>query len=468
MPRTPLRVLLAGVAACGCGMGTYTSWTSTSTTGDTTSHNEGTTDTARCGDGLAAEGEVCFQVERRASFLAPPVLLPGDFDGDGTREYYADEAFLGGHHWILREDPSAMTVMHEGWFGGGEPYDPFTTHGVYRASTADVDLDGKSDLLAFVQYSYWAGDAGDVAFCGIPMRARPGFQFIYDLLLCWEPDFDFPHETPDLFDGTFGDFDGDGKADLFFAPNIHHALNLYTDPGAPEKELFLFRQDLDLKPYALQDNVVTVAVDLDDDGRDDIVLADGLGRVWTFHSDPDGVLEFRAFTDTPVLPPKTGTLLARDVDADGIVDLVAGATRWMEGKQLPGQFAIARGTGDGRFELLAAWTAPSGPTETSSPFTARIFYVHLVLLDLDDSGYPALVYALREEKALVVHPQVARTLGGNPVVIPLDLEPRAIFADPQDDGTVDLLVSLAPDENGTENDPSDDIGPFIDRYRLAP
>ena len=40
--------------------------------------------------------------------------------------------------------------------------------------------------------------------------------------------------------------------------------------------------------------------------------------------------------------------------------------------------------------------------------------------------------------------------------------------EPQDGGSVDLLVSLRRDDGGTEDDESDDHGPFIDRYRLDP
>ena len=75
---------------------------------------------------------------------------------------------------------------------------------------------------------------------------------------------------------------------------------------------------------------------------------------------------------------------------------------------------------------------------------------------------------MRDDHTLVVHPQVGLTLGADPVVFPLDLEPAGVFADPQDDGTTDLLVSLWRDDGGTEDDKSDDRGPFIDRYRLDP
>ncbi|HEY8375513.1 MAG TPA: VCBS repeat-containing protein, partial [Nannocystis sp.] len=278
---------------------------------------------------------------------------------------------------------------------------------------------------------------------------------------------EFENEDPDHFDGTFADLDGDGAPELVFAPNIHHAYVLSIDrDGAPGK-MFYLKQNIDLKPFAFKDNIVTVAVDLDADGRDDILFADGLGRVWTFHSGPDGLLTFHKSTEAPVLPPMAGTVLAQDIDADGIIDLVAANTKRDAGKLLPSQFAIARGTGDGRFEPLASWTTSVGATQTSSPWGPQLCYVHLVLLDLDGSGYPALVYALPDERSLVIHPQVALTLGAEPVVIPLDHEPFGVFAAPQDDGSVDLLVSLHND-NGTPYDFSDDIGPFIDRYRLDP
>lgn len=176
----------------------------------------------------------------------------------------------------------------------------------------------------------------------------------------------------------------------------------------------------------------------------------------------------RTLTDTPVLPPLAGTVLARDVDGDGHIDLVGAAAVWKMGQLLPGELAIARGDGVGGFTPMAAWTAPEGPTQTSSDLGPQLCYVHLVLLDLDASGYPALIYALPGSRTLVVHPQVGRTLGAEPLELPLDLAPAGIFADPQDDGTVDLLVSLDYDDHGTKDDESDDLGPFIDRYRVDP
>ncbi len=59
-------------------------------------------------------------------------------------------------------------------------------------------------------------------------------------------------------------------------------------------------------------------------------------------------------------------------------------------------------------------------------------------------------------------------IGGEAIELPLDLQPVGIFADRQDDGTVDLLVSLYRDDQGTADDESDDRGPFIDRYRVDP
>ena len=417
-----------------------------------------------CGDGIPVAGEVCFTVERRTVEIpSPEVLLPGDFDGDGKREYYADDASLGGDYRILAESPGAMTTLHEGRFAGEEGLN----HAVYRASARDIDLDGLTDLLPFMQYHYWSGHVESWAFGAVPLRTRPGFRFVYELLLFSGLDFGYD-EPPGRFDGTFGDFDGDGLAELVFALNLHRGWVLYVEPGAEDGDLFHTEQHLDLTSFAAQDNIVTVAVDLDGNGRDDLVVADGIGRIWTLYSDPDGLLVPRTLTDAPVLPAMAGTVLAQDVDRDGNVDLVSAATKRDAGQLLPGEVVVARGDGEGGFERIASWTTSTGATQTSSPWGPQICYVHLVLLDLDGSGYPALVYALPDEHTLVVHPKVGLTLGAEPVVFPLDLEPAGVFADPREDGTVDLLVSLRRDDNGTEKDESDDRGPFIDRYRLDP
>lgn len=418
----------------------------------------------RCGDSFVVDGEVCLRAERKSAAIGGGVFLPGDFDGDGDRDYYVDGEGLSGRYWVVHEAPDSWNVVLRDEFRGEDGLD----HAVYRASARDFDGDGFTDLLTLMQYEYWSYDVGAIAFGGIVLHNRPGYQFDYELQLFWEYDPDFHLQAENRFDGQYGDFDGDGATELLFAPNVHKAYVFRVEPGAPAGELFQLEQELDLKPFAAQDNIVTVVVDLDGDERDDLVLVDGVGRVWTFHSDEQGVLAPGIMTDSPVLPPMVGTVLARDLDHDGIVDLVGARTWYVVGVQQPGDFAIARGDSGGRFSRLAAWTAAGGPTHTHPPWGPDTYYVHLVLLDLDASGYPALVYALPKSRKLVVHPQVGRTLGAEAVELALDLEPAGIFADPQDDGTVDLLVSLWSDDNGTEDDESDDVGPFIDRYRVDP
>jgi len=450
-------LLLLGLLA-GCGEDATMTPSSSSTTPSTTTTTM--TTPPQCGDDIPDDGEVCFQVERKAGGRIPGVLVAGDFNGDGQRDFYSDRGGLGGEYVILAEEPHAMTVIHEGRFAGKDNQD----HAVYRASARDIDEDGFTDLLTLMQYNYLSGDTGGWAFGAIVLHTRPGYQFDEELKLFWEYDIGF-QEPENRFDGAFGDFDGDGVPEVVFVPNLHRGYVWYVEPGAAPGELFRLDYHLDFGAFAAQDNIVTVVVDLDADGRDDLVLVDGLGRVWTHYSDPEGVLVPRTLTDTPVLPPLVGTVLARDVDGDGYIDLVGATTRRIMGQLSPGELGIARGDGNGGFTPMAAWTAPEGPTQTSSPYGPQLCYVHLVLLDLDASGYPALIYALPGSRTLVVHPQVGRTLGAEPLEISLDLAPFGIFADPQDDGTVDLLVSLWDDAKA---DDSDDYRPFIDRYRIDP
>ncbi len=416
----------------------------------------------QCGDGFPVDGEVCFKVERLQTVVRPGVMQPGDFNGDGKRDYYITGGIWGGDYMILAPTPGAMVKIHEGRLAGKEGLD----HMVYRASARDIDDDGFTDLLTLMHYGKLSGDVAGVLFGAVLLRTRPGYQFDYELKAFWGSEMGFD-EPLDRFDAAFGDFDGDGAPELVFAANLHRAYVWYVEPDAAPGELLQFDYDLDLQAFAPQDNIVTVVVDLDANGRDDLVLVDGVGRVWTLYSDPQGVLVPRTLTDMPVLPPMAATVLARDVDGDGHIDLVGGTAAWKEGVLQPGELAIARGDGIGGFTSMAAWTAPEGLTQTVAPWGPGIGYVHLVLLDLDASGYPALIYTLPGSRTLVVHPQVGRTLGAEPLELPLDREPAGVFADPQDDGTIDLLVTLGSDDRGTA-DESDDRGPVIDRYRVDP
>lgn len=417
-----------------------------------------------CGDGTSVDGEVCLKVERKPTPIGGGVFLAGDFDGDGSRDYFVDGEGYSGNYRVTREGPHSWDVLYRGEFRGEDGLE----HTVYRASGRDFDGDGFTDLLALMQYEYWSYDVQAVAFGGIVLHARPEYQFDYERYLFWEYRPEYHGDPESRFDGAFADFDGDGATELVFAPNLHRAYVFRVRPDAPPEKLFELDQELDLSPFAARDNIVTVVVDLEGDGRDDLVLVDGFGRVWSMQSDAHGVLAPGALTDAPVLPPMAATVLARDVDRDGVVDLVGAATTFVAGQgQQPGEFAVARGETGGVFTQIAAWS-DAGPTQTKAPWGPGVCYVHLVLLDLDASGYPALVYALPESRKLVVHPQVGRTRGDEAIELPLDLEPAGIFADPQPDGSVDLLVSLWLDDNGTEDDPSDDRGPFIDRYRVDP
>ncbi len=417
----------------------------------------------QCGDGIAVDGDLCFKVERLETEWVAGVLQAGDFNGDGQRDYFSADGAWGGDHEILAPGPGAMVRVHEGHFVGMDGRE----HMVYRANARDIDNDGFTDLLTLMHYPYSQGHVENLAFGAILLRTRPGYQFDEEGLLFWTYDIDFD-EPENRFDAAFGDFDGDGVPEVVFAANLHRGYVFYVEPDAAPGELLQLDYHLDMGAFAAQENIVTVVVDLDANGRDDLVLVDGLGRVWTLYSDPEGVLVPRTLTDAPVLPPMAGTVLARDLDGDGHIDLVGVATVVVMGQWPPGELAIARGDGLGGFTPMAAWTAPESPTLTTAIWGPGIGLAHLVLLDLDASGYPALVYALPASRKLVVHPQVGRTLGGEVIELPLDFKPIGIFADQQDDGTVDLLVSLAGDDHGTEDDESDDRGPFIDRYRVDP
>ncbi len=263
----------------------------------------------------------CFESASRAK--APFTPIPGDFvhqwntdthpfpgaavidvDGDGTFE-----VFVGGGHsqadFLLRyEDGALVNIIH-----GTGLSSPAATYGV-RA--IDLNRDGRTDLVT-------ARNNGVMIY----LNQGPGKAF--------KPlpvPVDLPVESVP-FDVAVGDIDKDGDADFYIStfvtfPSFKSAT--FNDPNhAKTNRLLLNTGDFVFKDItensgtaSLNNTFFSVFMDLDLDGRQDLVVAQNTGEVEIFRN--LGNLRFQS------IPTRSGYgfwmgLGIGDMDNDGDQDL---------------------------------------------------------------------------------------------------------------------------------------------------
>lgn len=251
-----------------------------------------------------------------------------------------------------------------------------------------------------------------------------------------------------------GDFDGDGLTDVVYGQRI-----IFGPINASSEVV-----ELDVGEFVVTD---ARAVDLDDDGRDELALAllyeqSFMADVAVFDSN-----EAREISEVELPEWKqsaTSSLLelaAGDVSGDGLPDLVLGAADFNSGEDWA-QFAILLGDGSGAFsgfELI----------DYVHPDDARHAVVSITLADLDGVGGLDILSSHRissysgstPSEFLLVTTGVSE---GAPVHTQTDFDHNhsgATFADLDQDGLLDALsldwdwkVRLAPGlEGGGFGDP---------------
>ncbi|AHG91569.1 ASPIC/UnbV domain protein [Gemmatirosa kalamazoonensis] len=293
-----------------------------------------------------------------ASGSAPAVLAAGDVDGDGTDEYLVAA-------WSAAQRKSVARLYNA---RGGLFADVSTRSalalpdGVVDATFADVDNDGWLDLFAI------GGDGrgrllrnrGDGRFEDVTAKAGVGdvrgarrALFVdldhdgdLDLVLVGGAqrtvyrnnlDGTFTEATAafgltggearEARDVAFGDFDGDGRVDLFVAGVTDM---LFRNDGASRL------RDATAESGVASTGSTAVAVgDYDNDGALDVLVAGANGAVlWHNHGDGTFARDARAEAG---LAPLRGTSAAAlrflDYDNDGWLDVVAvGAAREPDGR----------------------------------------------------------------------------------------------------------------------------------------
>ena len=378
----------------------------------------------RCGDGRANDDEVCL---RSVSVLLPyahEFIRYADFDGDGTRDFFAINTFF----------QMFAAIFFTGEFDAGGPqgvtYAAFLDHDIFRAEVLDFDGDGRTDLVGATDFSYFPSD----------------FQTSHMRLLAWRNVGDYKLTQAAMMmqvhfaSFAAGDIDGDGRTDLFAVAFPNSGFVWSHVPATDTIEIV---SKLDLEPLQIVGKPVVAASDYNGDTHADFVLMDEAGHAWRIVGGPGHQLTILNPQASVVLTPASETLYAPDLDGDGITDLVAVRLALGGGGRVP-TISLALGQPDGGFDALTSFDPGHDLTYFGGGFFGGLpVHNHLGFFDLDGSGQLALVYAHRQQPELVLHPRIAETLGAAPVVVPLDFPANSLFVDDfEGDGENAIYVTL--------------------------
>jgi len=133
---------------------------------------------------------------------------------------------------------------------------------------------------------------------------------------------------------TLGDIDGDGDLDLFIGESAG-GLNFYENTGSPSSPEFTLISD-EFGDFDVGRRSVPVLHDLDQDGDLDLVVGSESEGVRVFRN--DGSAQVPAFVDAGALPIEDfgyAALAFVDLDGDGRYEIVLGGTRgglWFWGR----------------------------------------------------------------------------------------------------------------------------------------
>jgi ELWxxDGT repeat protein len=290
------------------------------------------------GDGSFTEGaSLTYGPQTAGSALNISGLATGDVNNDGRADIVISRDVL------LRDRTSVFLGNGDGTFGAERV---FSDTGFTDLTIADVDRDGKPDLVTFTGFPELMRGNGDGTF--------------QDAVMIYGVD---PSDGYRVDGGTVGDVDGDGDADLVALDltNNQAVLLLNRGDGTFEPERFL----------PLGAGPISVAVaDVNADDRPDIVtgnfnsLSILLGTGGGLFASPRAIALPGAHTNIAIV----------DVDGDSRLDIVT-STLDTTGVFGAAGVNVLRGRGDGTF----AAATRAGPTNGS---------LFLAVSDFDGSGRP--------------------------------------------------------------------------------
>ncbi len=321
------------------------------------------------GDGSFTEGaSLTYGPQTAGSALNISGLATGDVNNDGRADIVISRDVE------LRDRTSVFLGNGDGTFGAERVLSDI---GWTDLTIADIDRDGKLDLVTFTVFPALMRGNGDGTF-----QTRASVK-----------DSSNSSEFYQTDGGTVGDVDGDGDLDVVTLDltNRRAVLFLNRGDGTFEPERFL--------PLGADPSSVAIA-DVNADGRPDIVTGN-YNSLSILLGTGGGLF---ASPQTIALPGAHTNIAIVDVDGDSRLDIVT-STLDTTGVSGAAGVNVLRGRGDGTF----AAATRTGPTNGS---------LFLAVSDFDGSGRPDVaVHAGQEVSVLLNSGSNGSPAGSEPVLL---------------------------------------------------
>jgi Ca2+-binding RTX toxin-like protein len=324
---------------------------------------------------------------------APASVTSADFDGDGTVDLL-----------IANQSDDTISVLRNTSTSGvvsfASKIDYATGDNPYSVTSADVDSDGKTDLIVANGLSDTVSVFRNTSTSGsVRFAAKTDFDAGYNPLSVTQADVDGDGRTDLIvtnYDGdtisvlrnisssgainfaaplsftagdaphaaTSADVDGDGRSDLIFVNLNSSTVSVLRNTSS--SGVINFASTSDFAVGGLPGSVITA--DVDSDGKTDLIVANQTDDTLSVlrNTSSSGAVSFAAKTDfaTGNLPR---SVTSNDVNSDGRADLIV--TNWYDNS-----VSVLLNTGSGGTPVNHAPTA-SNQTLSTSEDVAKTFVV---------------------------------------------------------------------------------------------
>ncbi|MDP8321410.1 MAG: T9SS type A sorting domain-containing protein [Candidatus Stygibacter australis] len=256
--------------------------------------------------GSPVSPDFCFEEE--GPYCSGTASWGGDLNGDG----YKDIAWWGNDHWgdngtiYISMGGEEIDLIPEFIFEEGD-YSPTTWYIQALNGGYDFNGDGYDDLLAYGEI--------DMVFDGLIHIFLGAEEF------SMENDYYIMGDIEERFGSLFavGDFNGDGYDDLAASRNID-TTGIYC-----QLEIYMGGEELDMVcDYILPDSLYCgyferlPTGDINDDGRDELILYSQESIFKTYNINSSGELEIEEYN----IESNEVRILVADINGDGVSDLV--------------------------------------------------------------------------------------------------------------------------------------------------
>ncbi len=293
-----------------------------------------------------------------------------DIDGDGKPDLVFDDGNSVASVIRNVSTTGAITAASFGGAGNPTPYHFTTGTGILSLKVADIDGDGKPDILV-TYYSF-----NGIGISVLINHSTPGF-------ISFATKVDIAYNAVAFGANTYivnvGDVDGDGKPDILIANSTLKGVSVLPNTSTPGVVSFGPRFDFEA---GQQPSSVNLA-DIDGDGKPDLLVTNKQDNTISIlrNITPQGVINAASFAkhvDYPTLN-SPGYITVGDLNADGKPDIivVGASSSGLDIFQNNSSAGVINASSlSSRIDLI--------PTSTAVGNVAEI-------ADMDGDGYPDIV-----------------------------------------------------------------------------